>query len=129
MAAARKADVRPPAPADPLDRARAAFAAADYATTIALTRELEDLPAGCVLHLRARANLGDPHAVAFANRAIELHPLCAELYYLLASLQIIAGDSERAIALMRNAISLQPPLAPPHFTLPSLLPRSPTSPS
>jgi chemotaxis protein methyltransferase CheR len=66
MAEARKADVRLPAPADPLDRARAAFAAADYATTIAFTRELEDLPAGCVLHLRARANLGDPHAVAFA---------------------------------------------------------------
>jgi chemotaxis protein methyltransferase CheR len=121
MAEARRADVRPPAPADPLDRARAAFAAADYATTIALTRELEDLPAGCVLHLRARANLGDPHAVAFANRAIELHPLCAELYYLLASLQIIAGDSERAIALMRKAIYLEPSLVVAHFTLGSLL--------
>jgi chemotaxis protein methyltransferase CheR len=47
--------------------------------------------------------------------------LCAELYYLLASLQIIACDSERAIALMRKAIYLEPSLVVAHFTLGSLL--------
>jgi chemotaxis protein methyltransferase CheR len=116
-----KADAVSAAPSDPLARAHAAFAAADYATTVALTRDLEDLPAGCVLHLRALANLGDAQAVAFAARAIELHPLCAELYYLLASLHIIAGDKRQAITLLRKAIYLMPSLAIAHFTLGSLL--------
>jgi chemotaxis protein methyltransferase CheR len=106
---------------DRLAAARAAFDMADYARTVALTRDLNDLPAACVLRLRALANLGDAQAVAFADRAIELHPLCAELYYLLASVQIIAGDSTRAIALLRKAIYLTPSLAIAHFTLASLL--------
>ena len=102
----------------------AAFAAADYATTVALTCELEDLTAACVLQLRALANLGDDaQAVAFAARAIKLHPLCAELYYLLASLKIIASDLRQAIALMRKAIYLDPSLVVAHFTLGSLLQR------
>jgi chemotaxis protein methyltransferase CheR len=108
-------------PSDPLGRARAAFATGDYVGTITLTRELEDLPAGCLLHLHALANLGDPQAVTFADRAIKLHPLCAELYYLLGSLHIIAGDSRQAIALIRKAIYLEPSLVVAHFALGSLL--------
>jgi chemotaxis protein methyltransferase CheR len=122
-AKAVKLDVVSDAPSDPLAPAQAAFAAADYVTTVALTRGFEGLPAGCVLHLRALANLGDAQAIAFAERAIELHPLCAELYYLLASLHIIAGDNRQAITLLRKAIYLMPSLAVAHFTLGSLLQR------
>jgi chemotaxis protein methyltransferase CheR len=103
--------------------ASAAFKAADHGTVATSPRELSKDPAACALHLRALANLGSPHAVEFAEEAIQLNPLSVELYYLLANLRMIEGNYLQAVALLRKAIYLAPALAILHFTLGSLLER------
>lgn len=117
-------EVHNPRPADSLALARDAFSTGDYVTTARLTRGRKDHPETCVLHLRALANLENRQAAAFAEEAIEHHPLCPELYYLLAHLRSIDGDQVQAILLLRKAIYLAPWLAVAHFMLGTLLKHS-----
>jgi chemotaxis protein methyltransferase CheR len=102
---------------------QSAFDGSDYAHAPVLTREFYELPAACVLHLRALINMESSKAAEFAERAIELHPLTGELYYLLGSIFIASGDFVEAAAVLRKALYLEPNLAIARFALASVLTR------
>jgi chemotaxis protein methyltransferase CheR len=92
-------------------------------TAVAPRRRLSTKPTDWALRLRTLANQGNPAAIEFAEKAIELKPLSVEPYYLLANLRTIENNYPQAVALLRKAIYLAPAMAILHFTLGSLLQR------
>ncbi|HJU10003.1 MAG TPA: CheR family methyltransferase [Candidatus Binataceae bacterium] len=112
-----------PAPdrADQLSLAKEAFKKGDYIAAAELARASKNEPDACILRVTALANLGSQEAAVVAEQALEHHPLCPELYYLLSHLRLIDGDQFEAISLLRKAIYLSPSLAMAHFVLGSLL--------
>jgi len=107
----------PPPIADPLAAARAAFGRGDYATAVALTRDLPD-PAAAVLAVRATANHRGPEpAERLVAAALTRHPASAELHVLHAVLLLDLGRPSDAAQGARRALYLDRSLAMAHFLL------------
>jgi chemotaxis protein methyltransferase CheR len=119
----RRADA-PSTQVDLLGDARAAFARGDYATTVALTRDLTGDPAASALYVRGLANLDVPLAARACADAAGRHPLVAELHYLRAVLLMDLRRDEEAAESVRRVLYLDRSLAAAHFTLATILRRT-----
>lgn len=123
--------VDPPTPeAQKVDALTAAYRSADYAgaesIAVRLLAEDPDIgPATWIAYIRAVANQGRLNEAGELNaRALELHPLDAELHYLHATLLMEAGWFPDAAAAARRAIYLDRKLAMGHLLLGEALSRS-----
>ena len=121
----------PPTAAGPsIDALTAAYRSADYAgaESIAVTLLAEGpaaAPATWITYIRAVANQGRLNEAGELNaRALELHPLDAELHYLHATLLMEGGWFPDAAAAVRRAIYLDRELAVGHLLLGEALSRS-----
>ena len=104
-----------------LDEAREALTGGDWARVVRLTPDFMEDAQAAVLHMRALANLDTAAAMDACARAVDAHPLCAELHYLHAVLLMDARQAEEAVQEMRRVLYLDRSLAVAHFTLGSIL--------
>lgn len=77
----------------------------------------ESAPGSVVTEIRTLANRGDREALGLATRAVARFPLSAELHVLHGLLLLDAGQAEKAVRALRQALYLDPSLTVAHFAL------------
>jgi chemotaxis protein methyltransferase CheR len=114
----------PPPTPDPVARAHALSRSGDWASVLDLADALLETAAGAATLVRAAANAGDlGRADALSARAVERHPLAAELHLLRGAALAEVERIDDALTAIRRALYLDRGLEIAHATLAGLLAR------